>query len=104
MFTLPTELGERIEQALAQRICTAKDGSYIRRSTGRRRAGRPARYTVHMKIGKSFVVTAFDDGAAVELANKRAAQQCVNTDTAHTCPDCGSESLIDHHWHCPRSA
>ncbi|HRJ59048.1 MAG TPA: hypothetical protein PLV64_22375 [Anaerolineales bacterium] len=74
MFTLPTETGQRIEQALAQRVCTAADGSYIRRSFGRRRVGRNSKYTVHMAQGKSFVITAPHDGAAVELANKRAAQ------------------------------
>jgi len=86
MFTLPTETGQRIEQALAQRVCTANDGSYIRRSSGRRRAGRNTKYTVHLADGKSFVITALDDGAAVEIANKRAAQHCVEP----TCPQCGA--------------
>jgi len=71
MFTLPTEVGQRIEQALAQRVCTANDGSYIRRSSGRRCAGRPTKYTVHLASGKPFIITAYDDGAAVEIANKR---------------------------------
>jgi len=69
MFTLPTDLGERIEQVLAQRICTSRDGSYIRRSSGRRRAGRMTRYTVHMVNGKSLKITACDDNQAVERAN-----------------------------------
>jgi hypothetical protein len=75
-FTLPMETGERIEQALAQRICTALDGSYIRRSSGRRRTGRPAKYTVHVVSDDySFVVQAMDDGTAVELANQRIAKR-----------------------------
>jgi hypothetical protein len=77
MFTLPEDQGERIEQALAQRVCTAADGSYIRRSYGRRRAGRNPKYVVHLVSGKSFVITAPDDGAAVDIANKRAAQHRV---------------------------
>jgi len=75
MFSLPEDRQQRLEQALAQRVCTAEDGSYIRRSYGRGRAGRPARYSVHMADDTSFVVRAFDDAAAVALANQRIAQR-----------------------------
>jgi len=74
MFALPAETSERVAQALAQRICTAADGSYIRRSSGQRRAGRDPKYTVHMAQGEAFVITAPSDEAAVALANERAAQ------------------------------
>jgi len=75
MFSLPEDRQQRIEQALAQRICTAEDGSYIRRSYGQGRAGRPARYSVHMADGAPFTVRAYDDQAAVALANRRITQR-----------------------------
>lgn len=71
MFELPTETGARIEQALAQRICTAADGSYIRFSGGRSKAGRPSKYSVHMADGTFFTVRAISDNQAAELANKK---------------------------------
>lgn len=80
MFILPADEGERIEQALARRVCTAPDGSYIMRSYGRVRAGRPARYTVHLVNGVTFAVRARNDEEAVALANKRAAQQAAVPD------------------------
>lgn len=98
MFTLPTETGERIEQALAQRVCTAADGSYIRRSAGRRRAGRPTKYTVHLATGSSFVIEAFDDGAAVDRANKRTAQHGVQRTV---CTSCSTE-LSTSDVYCPK--
>jgi hypothetical protein len=75
MFTLPTETGERIEQALAQRVCTAPGGSYIRYSGGRSRAGRLPKYTVHLADGSSFTLRAADDSQAVDAANKRLARK-----------------------------
>ena len=93
MFVLPTDKGQRIEQALAQRVCTSEDGSYIRRSNGRRRAGRPAKYTVHLSGDTSFVVEAFDDGTAVELANKRQANKSVQR-TGTNCL-CGGSYYTD---------
>lgn len=95
MFTLPTELSERIEQALAQRVCTAADGSYIRCSYGRRRAGRPAKYTVHMADGSSFIVKAHDDGAAVDLANKRSLTKRATDAPMWRCKTCGAENSFD---------
>ena len=72
MFTLPTSRDERIGQILAQRVCTAEDGSYIRRSNGRCQAGRPAKYFVHLVSGDSFTVKAFfDDDKAVDAAYQR---------------------------------
>lgn len=38
------------------------------------------------------------------LRKLQAAQHQVAADTGYTCPDCGSESLVEHRWHCPRSA
>jgi hypothetical protein len=90
MFTLPSEFGQRIEQGLAGRVCTSPDGSYIRRSFGRRRAGRPQKYTVHLSIDQAFVIHAFDDVAAVDIANERAAQQMRAADK---CRD-----WFDHDW------
>lgn len=96
MFELPMELSERLNQALSNRVCTASDGSYIRRSSGRRRSGRNSRYFVHMEGGESFSVIAPHDNAAVELANKRAAQHRVQR-TGGTYPlkiDDGAELVV----------
>ena len=71
MFNLPTTIEERIDQVLAGRVCTAPDGSYMTRSNGRRKAGRPMRYFVHRADGTSFTLTADHDEQAVERANKR---------------------------------
>jgi hypothetical protein len=74
MFTLPTDRGTRIEQALAQRVCTSPDGSYIRRSYGRNKAGSNAKYTVHLANGTAFTIRAAHDQAAVDKANERIAK------------------------------
>ena len=71
MFCLPTETTDRIDQAIAGRVCTAGDGSYITRSFGRRRPDRATRYVVHVVNGKSFTLSAYTDDAAVVAANKR---------------------------------
>jgi hypothetical protein len=53
LFELPMELDQRIEQALASRVCTAQDGSYITRSEGKRKSGRRTRYIVRLATGYS---------------------------------------------------
>ena len=72
-YKLPTDLGDRIDQLLAGRICTAADGSYITRSNGRRRVGRPTRYYVSHVPGreKAMIIAAQDDDEAVKIANER---------------------------------
>jgi len=40
--------------------------------------------------------------AWVWVYTENASNKVLQSDTAYACPDCGSESLIDHHWHCPR--
>ena len=45
-------------------------------------------------------VIELDDGSIIYLPEKRGG---VEFENKFQCPDCGSESLIEHHWHCPRS-
>lgn len=70
-FALPVTATERIDQALRHRICTAGDGSYIYRSNGRRKMGRPANYYVSRPGAMPIRIQAFTDDEAVQLANER---------------------------------
>ncbi len=68
MFKLPADQGERIIQALASRICTMPDGSYISKSFGRKMASSRTRYHVH--FGEEVhTVLAYSDSEAVDKAN-----------------------------------
>jgi len=70
-FLLPQTIDERLDQAIANRVCTTKDGSYIWRSSGRRKYGRPYKYGVHLADGNSFTVLAYNDEEAVSKANDK---------------------------------
>ncbi len=70
MFVLPKTPTERIDQALAGRLCTATTGAYISRSGGRRKSGRPTKYFVHISDDRHYTITAWTDEEAIQKANE----------------------------------
>lgn len=61
----------RIKCFIANRMALDPEtGVYMYCSAGRRKAGRPAKYTVHISNDTALHVTAFSDQEAVDKANK----------------------------------
>jgi len=70
-FELPTDTKERIQQALAGRVCTAPDGSYLYRTNGRSKAGRAPWYVAVYSDGGVRKFRAESDEEAVTVGNNR---------------------------------
>ena len=66
---LPTTVEDRMLQALADRVATDPDGSYLTRSNGRRKAGRPTKYYLHRPGKMPQKIEAYTDEEAIEIVN-----------------------------------
>ncbi len=71
MFRLPENQDDHIDQFLLSRVCTMPNGAYIRRSGGRAKNGLPPKYFVHVDETHHFVIRAWTDQEAVDLANQK---------------------------------
>lgn len=75
MFHLPVTTEEQIGCFIANRVASVDNDTYICRSYGRRKAGRPAKYYAMLGKSHTLTVTAFTDAEAVEKINDKIARQ-----------------------------